>query len=259
MIQVRGYPFTDNPERNGVGKNLKVITYNINRGLSAFKKRHALAAIVKVLLESGAGLACLQEVWEEEGISENALETLTRRAWNNWIYNRNAVFPGGAQGNAVLSRHKVMHWNNVDVSMERTEPRGFLDVRVRIEGTPMELAVICLHFGLKETERRVQVGRLLDYISCRTGKDDPVIVAGDFNDWRGVTHRRLKGESDLTIAGPAGGSCLARTFPSLFPMFPLDRIYYKNLELVRAGVPCGIGRRGLSDHLPVMAEFRIDR
>lgn len=163
---------------------------------------------------------------------------------------------GYIKGNAVLSRHQVLHWNNVDVSVERSETRRFLDVRVRIEGTPRELAVICLHLGLKEAERRVQVGRLLDYISCRTGKDDPVIVAGDFNDWRGVTHRRLKGESDLTIAGPAGGSGLARTFPSPFPVVPLDRIYFKNLELVRAGVPCDIGRRGLSDHLPVMAEFR---
>lgn len=241
-----------------MGKNLKIITYNINRGLSAFRKRNALAATVEVLRESGASLACLQEVWEEDGISENSLESLTRKAWSHWVFDRNAVFPGGAQGNAVLSRYRVLHWKNVDVSVEKSEPRRFLDVRVQVDDTAPELTVICLHFGLKEVDRRIQVGRLLDYLSCRTGKDDPVIVAGDFNDWRGVTHRRLKEDSDLTIAGPAGRSGLARTFPSLFPVFPLDRIYFKNLELVKAGALGDIGNRGLSDHLPVIAEFRIE-
>ena len=237
---------------------MKIITYNINRGLSAFKKRDALSALVEVLAGSGASLACLQEVWEEDGISENALESLTRKAWSHWVFDRNAVFPGGAQGNAVISRYRVIRWNNVDVSVEKSEPRRFLDVRVQIEDASRELVVICLHFGLKEAERRVQVGKLLDYLSFRTGKDDPVIVAGDFNDWRGVTHRRLMEDSDLTIAGPAGGSGLATTFPSLFPLFPLDRIYFKNLGLVRAGVLGDIARSGLSDHLPVMAEFRIE-
>ena len=46
-----------------------------------------------------------------------------------------------------------------------------------------------------------------------------------------------------------------RTFPSLTPVFALDRIYTRGLECVTTHVPRGSMWARMSDHLPLVAEF----
>ena len=57
--------------------------------------------------------------------------------WSDYAYGRNAVYPEGHHGNAVLSRFPIEHYENRDVSVGESEKRGLLYCRI----TPPELDV----------------------------------------------------------------------------------------------------------------------
>ena len=85
----------------------------------------------------------------------------------------------------------------------------------------------------------------------------PLIVAGDFNDWRGRAHQLLAEGAALREVFVQANGRAARTFPARFPVLPLDRIYVRN-----AGVhaPVELPRRPwshLSDHTPLVAEIDL--
>ena len=88
--------------------------------------------------------------------------------------------------------------------------------------------------------------------------DAPLIVAGDFNDWRGRAHdilRRKARRCARCSCTPTASA--AKTFPARFPLLSLDRIYVRN-----AGVhaPVVLPRKPwshLSDHAPLVAEIDL--
>ena len=81
------------------------------------------------------------------------------------------------------------------------------------------------------------------------------MVAGDFNDWG----ERLDGpmaELGLTRAtDPAARRVDCVTFPSLAPVFALDRFYLRGLRCRSTMVPRGSAWARMSDHLPLIAEL----
>ena len=57
---------------------------------------------------------------------------------------------------------------------------------------------------------------------------EPVVVAGDFNDWRQQANQPLKARAGLEEIFTRARGRPARTFPVSFPLLRLDRIYVKN-------------------------------
>src|SRR3954468_8477991 len=96
-------------------EQLKILTYNIHRGLSAVNRRDILTEIVMALELSNADIVCLQEVWQHYGFNEHQREALCGMSWRHRLWKANAVFPNGLQGNAVLTRFAVTEWNHVDI------------------------------------------------------------------------------------------------------------------------------------------------
>ncbi|HWH74676.1 MAG TPA: endonuclease, partial [Methylibium sp.] len=88
----------------------------------------------------------------------------------------------------------------------------------------------------------------------------PLLVAGDFNDWGERLDGALR-EAGLTRArAPSGGAASQHrslTFPSLAPVFALDRIYTRGLRCASTFVPRGASWARMSDHLPLVAEFEL--
>lgn len=56
---------------------------------------------------------------------------------------------------------------------------------------------------------------------------EPVVVAGDFNDWRQRANHPLKVKAGLEEIFTRSRGRPARTFPVRFPLLRLDRIYVK--------------------------------
>ncbi len=87
----------------------------------------------------------------------------------------------------------------------------------------------------------------------------PLIVAGDFNDWRRKADRALQEELGVTEVFEAARGRPARTFPAVLPVFRLDRIYSRGLSIVSTAVHYAYPLARLSDHAALAATFDLER
>ena len=85
----------------------------------------------------------------------------------------------------------------------------------------------------------------------------PLIIAGDFNDWRSKGDRALTEALDLVEVFGAVRGRPARTFPSMLPVFRLDRIYARGLRVLDAHVHYATRGARMSDHAALAATFEV--
>jgi endonuclease/exonuclease/phosphatase family metal-dependent hydrolase len=235
---------------------IRVLTLNAHQGFRAGHRREALIRIRDGLRASGADLVFLQEVGVAGGDADavHQYEVLADGVWPQYAYGRNAVAAGGHHGNALLSRYPIAAWRNVDASVGTVEPRGLLHCVLEVPGVSAPLHTVCLHLALRESHRERQAGFLLELLESSVPRGAPLVVAGDFNDWRERAHGRLQEAGLLEIHCAAGGRP-ARTFPARSPFLRLDRIYVRNLLHRPVTVPRRPWAR-LSDHVPLAGEVR---
>ncbi len=248
----------------GLG-GLRVATYNIHKGVRGMGPRrrleiHSLGLAVEAL---DADIVFLQEVhlyhrrhaqrfdrtwfgWPEQGQAD----FLAPQGYDV-AYRTNAVTRHGEHGNALLARWPLGDIGHRDVSDHRFEHRGLLHVPVQWNGSKVHTVVA--HFGLIHSSRVRQVQRLADYLEREVPPDALLIVAGDFNDW-GEKLDAPMAEIGLQRARGADGA-LQQTFPSLMPVFSLDRFYLRGLQCRTTMVPRGTAWARMSDHLPLVAEL----
>ncbi len=251
------------PPAGGEGL-LRVATYNIHKGVRGIglAKRLEIHNLGQAIAALDADLVCLQEVrrfhkrdarrfdrtafgWPAEGQAE-----FLAPDGYDVAYRTNAVTRGGEHGNALLSRWPIGDVGHHDVSDHRFEQRGLLHVPVQWQGGVLHAVV--LHFGLTHASRVRQVQRLADFVRRELDDGTPLLVAGDFNDWGERLDAPLQ-EAGLLRARVPGGAAL--TFPSLAPVFALDRVYTRGLRCRSTFVPRGVTWARMSDHLPLVAEF----
>lgn len=237
---------------------IRLLTLNAHQGFNSFRRRKLLSHIRDALRASNADLVFLQEVGGDHGgdIPQQHFELLADQVWPQHAYGRNAVATSGHQGNALLSKFPIVRWQNVDVSVGGSEPRGMLHCVLDVPHAGQPLHAVCVHFGLREAHRRQQVDRLLALLADAIPRDAPLIVAGDFNDWRERAHTRLLADRSLAEIHASACKRPARTFPAWWPWLRLDRIYVRNLH----HRPLEMPRRPwseLSDHAPLAAEVRL--
>jgi endonuclease/exonuclease/phosphatase family metal-dependent hydrolase len=246
--------------------SFKILTVNTHKGFTALNRKFILPELREAVRSVGADVVCLQEVqgaharhperivnWPETPHYEFLADTM----WPQFAYGRNAVYPSGHHGNAVLSKYPIVHHENRDVSISGPERRGLLHCVLRPPTHPTDIHVFCVHLGLRENHRRKQLELLGQMIAKEVPADAPVLVAGDFNDWRKRAHGILASSSGMREVFEFATGRAARTFPARFPMLQLDRIYVRN---ARVHSPHVLPRKPwshLSDHAPLAAEISI--
>ena len=92
------------------------------------------------------------------------------------------------------------------------------------------LHCINVHLGLFERGRHWQVRTLCERIREAVPADAPLIIAGDFNDWRRKADRTLQQELGVVEVFEAARGSRREPFPSVLPVFRLDRIYARGLR-----------------------------
>jgi endonuclease/exonuclease/phosphatase family metal-dependent hydrolase len=115
-----------------------------------------------------------------------------------------------------------------------------------------------VHLSLHERGRRRQLDAIAARLEQLIASKMPVIVAGDFNDWRQQASGILEKSLGMTDVAVASANAHQRTFPSRLPLLRLDRIYARGFALVRSEVPRGAPWSLLSDHLALSAELERD-
>ncbi|WP_454830702.1 endonuclease/exonuclease/phosphatase family protein [Pseudoxanthomonas wuyuanensis] len=240
---------------------LNLLTANTHMGFSFTRRRFVLPELRQAIREVSADLVFLQEVLGEH--SDHSLrhadwpqvphyEFLADSLWPQFAYGRNAVYPAGHHGNALLSKFPIVSYRNRDVSIGGHESRGVLHCVLQIPSSGQQLHALCVHLGLREAHRRQQLELLCRIVDSKIPPDAPLIAAGDFNDWRKTGHALLQ-RCGLHEAFAHATGRLARTFPARWPLLPLDRIYLRNLHARDLDVLSSRPWSHLSDHAVLRA------
>lgn len=244
---------------------LHLASYNIHKGFSQFNGRMVVHELKDRLITLGADVVFLQEVQGSHAHHARRFaawpdqpqhEFLAGELWTDFAYGRNAVYDHGHHGNAILSRFPITRWDNLDISAHAFESRGLLHCEMAVPGIAAPVHAICLHLGLTEGGRRKQLHALAARIRAAVPDDSPLIIAGDFNDWRVRAGRFLAHELGLSEVFELAHGKPARSFPSALPLLHLDRIYVRGFGVVRANVMRGDAWHRISDHAALTATVR---
>jgi endonuclease/exonuclease/phosphatase family metal-dependent hydrolase len=267
---------------------LQIATYNIHKGVSSLLALPRIHALKKAIHELSADLIFLQEVQgrhdrhaahygnPDQGRShwpEQSQHEFLAGEHHHSAYGMNAVYDHGHHGNALLSKLPIISTTNRNVSAHNFEHRGILHCILHNESTPVHCYVV--HFGLFAKGRSHQAAALIDMVSQTAPPDAPIIIAGDFNDWRSHLGAVLReGLSVIEVfderrRGLRLGQAWrrkapsepppARTFPAFMPWLRLDRIYVRGFQVKSAQVLHGPQWAKLSDHAPIIATLQLNK
>ncbi len=245
---------------------LRILSYNIHKGFDIGNRLFVLKEIKTALREMDADVLFLQEVqgdhshkkWKIDNWKTAAqFEYIADTVWDHYAYGKNAIYPQGHHGNAILSKYPIMKWHNYDLSLHKLEQRGLLHAEVQIPKTGQKVHLLNTHINLLEYQRIQQMRLCKGYIHQNIDELDPLLFVGDFNDWTKKTARFAKNEMHLKEIFDELYGKYPPTFPSRLPVLSLDRVFYRNIKpILSMTLKDGIWRK-LSDHLPVYAEFEI--
>ncbi len=240
-----------------------VLTLNVHMGFNLLNRRFVLPELREAIRSVSAEVVFLQEVlgehahharrhlnWPEGPQYEFLADTL----WQQLAYGQNAVYPHGHHGNALLSKFPILSHVNRDISIHGSEERGLLHCVLAAPDGHGELHAICAHLGLLESHRQQQLALLCAIIARDVPAEAPLVVAGDFNDWRRKGHGVLA-DCGLQEVFLAQHGALARTFPARWPLLPVDRIYVRGVQWSEPRVLSTRPWSHLSDHAPLLARI----
>lgn len=239
---------------------LRIATYNIHKGVQGLGpvRRLEIHNLGHAVEQLDADVVCLQEV--------RKLHRREEQYFTRWpelpqaeflcpegyypVYQTNARTKHGEHGNALLSRWPVVSHGHEDMSDHRFEQRGLLHVEIQVKRRVVHLIV--LHLGLIAGSRKRQVEQMVRFIEREIPRTAPVIVAGDFNDWGGKLRPVLNEHGFKDFIGER-----VATYPSRLPLTQLDYVYARGLKPQGLEIPRGRIWWRMSDHLPLIAEFKL--
>lgn len=239
-----------------MSRTLRITTFNIHKGVGALNAKLALNEQRELIRRLHSDIVFLQEVRgshvRSHASNSKQHEFLADSVWPELAYGKNAVYPDGHHGNAILSKFPITRWENEDISAHVSEQRGMLHCEIAIPGWDQPLHCLCVHLGLFSRWRKRQLMAVRKRIETMVPRHAPLIIAGDFNDWRQKAGPLLQ-DWHLKEVFEHHGGMPAKSFPSLLPMFRLDRIYTRGFHIQHAETHAGQAYAKISDHVALSA------
>ncbi len=245
-------------------KNIKALSYNIHKGFNFRNKKFVLTKMREAIRTVDPDIIFLQEVIGDhisntheidDWKNTSQFEYLAHELWEHYAYGKNATYKEGHHGNAILSKFPIKLWENIDISTNPMEKRGALHTVIEIDNTTIH--ALCLHLNLLSSGRRKQINQVCERIEKNIPKDQPIIIAGDFNDWNKKVSETFEARLQIKEAYLYHHGEHAKTFPSYMPVLTLDRIYYRGIKLIDAIQLSGDPWKKLSDHIALISTFEI--
>jgi endonuclease/exonuclease/phosphatase family metal-dependent hydrolase len=241
----------------------RILTYNVHscRGVDG---KLDVGRIAEVIAQSRPDIVALQEVdvgRKRSGKADQA-HAIAQRLGMGFHFNAAVHVEEERYGDAILTALPVKLVKTGPLPcpprLKRLEPRGALWVEITVEDG-RTVQIVNTHLGLVPLEQRAQAqhllgGEWLGHPQCA----DPMILLGDFNATpRYAAYKMLTGKlrDARRAAGVRGG---ALTFPSRFPMIRIDHMFISpSIEVRNMHAPDGALMKLASDHLPLVADFRV--
>jgi len=229
---------------------MRIVTYNIHSGVGVDEVQ-SYSRIGQFLASQNVDIALIQEM-DTRPCERDTEQDIKDLCANHFIaLSRSPALEEthGWYGNAVLSRYPVLSTKTVDVSQDGFQPRNIQEVVLDTHVGPVR--VINTHKGLKKQERRKQFALLAEYLEQSMAVSSiPLIVGGDFNEWQFFTR------AFRTINQVLTEQKVAATFPTVWPLFRLDRMWTSfNDNEIEAQVLKTPETRYYSDHYPILLNF----
>jgi len=223
---------------------IRLLTWNIHGALGR-NPRFDLSRVVALIEFWDPHIVALQEVDSRRDREVDPFAFLQRELGEHGIGAKSITTADGDYGQMLISRWPLSETAVHDLSYPEREPRRAIVSRIATPQGP--LRVVATHLGLSIHERRRQAATLL---ALAGPEPVPTVVMGDFNDWFWV------GSVRKALSRALPGRTRFRTFPSMFPLLRLDRIYCRPSGIF---VDCRTdpAARHISDHLPVIADLQI--
>ena len=236
----------------------RVATYNTHkcRGIDG---RIRPFRVAEVLREIDADVVALQEVVSLTGgrREQDQAQYLADAVGLEFRIGETRKLRGAAYGNVVLSRFPVKQVEIYDLTASRREPRGCIRCDLEVAHGRI-IHVFNIHLGTGYIERRRQARMLMSReVLLSPSLKHPRLLLGDFNEWTtGLVSRMLQGEFESVDIQLHLNR--RRTYPGVLPIMHLDHMYFDR-HLVLEEFLLHRRRKALvaSDHLPLLAEFRI--
>ena len=238
---------------------LVVFSYNIHKGMN-LARRSTLQAMREEIRKINPDIIFLQEIYGHNGKEETSapnvsqFEYLAETLWPHFSYGKNVALDKAHYGNAILSKFPIVNFENMPISTNPLEKRGLLHAQLQVT-SQKNLHVFCTHLNLSAHGRKKQIKMMIQNINRIVPATEPLLLAGDFNDWQHSAHAILKNPLNLSEAFLSHQGKCAKTFPAFLPFLCLDRIYFRSLQVLDGKTLSHSPWPSLSDHLPLKAEF----
>jgi endonuclease/exonuclease/phosphatase family metal-dependent hydrolase len=234
---------------------LRVLNYNIHKGRAFVSRKKTWAHILDLLLNTRPDVIFLQEfLREKEALS--LLQRLAELLWPYHAFGQTASWNGSEYGNALLSRFPLKKIYNTDISNSSYERRGLLYGLIYPK-PDRPLHLFCCHLDLTHRGRLKQLEKMRIIISEMAPKKSSILLAGDFNDWQEQLHPEIERFFHVQEAFFQLNGKLLLSSPSLYPLFSLDRIYFRGVTPLAGRQIVTTHWRHRSDHLPLYVDFEI--
>lgn len=245
-------------------RSISLLTYNIHKGFGVGAIRFLLPQMREAITGLNPDFVFLQEVQGLHKRREKRItswpdspqfEYIAENLWPHYIYAKNAVYQSGHHGNAILSKYPFESFENINLSTMNRASRSILHTQLKLDNTVLHL--LCVHLGLFKAERAEQCRALMQRINDVVPKNEPLLMAGDFNDWRTHLSQPLFEDLGIEEAFLAKEGQHARSFPAIRPALCVDRVYFRGMKVHDVACLHGKPWRMLSDHLPLYAKFQL--
>jgi endonuclease/exonuclease/phosphatase family metal-dependent hydrolase len=243
---------------------LRILTYNVHRCVGT-DRRLDVGRVAEAIAAQAPQVVALQEldVGRARTGGVDQAHRIAQRLGMAFHFNAALQVEEERYGDAILTAlpERLVKAGPIPghPRFNRLEPRGAVWLALQVEGRG-ELQVINTHLGLAPREQRAQASALVgtDWIGAAPA-GAPLVLLGDMNATpRNAAYRifaaRLKDARRI-----ARVSLRAPTFPSTFPVLPIDHVFVSDgvsVEAVRA--PLDPLTRLASDHLPLVVDLSLD-
>jgi endonuclease/exonuclease/phosphatase family metal-dependent hydrolase len=231
------------------GSQFRIMTWNVQQG----KRKNGVydpTAQAQFMANSGAQIIALQEVstWGENlGTKyKSLLQQYTGATWYSLWIPGTGCLTGGCLGQQILSRFPI-----AGTALTYLVSSGAGRVLIYINGVPINIFTNHLDYNSTST-RTTQLGQLMTWARSFSA---PRLVLGDFNSWWGEYWiKEMEKEYSDTWQDTTGSDQNGYTVGNV----RFDYIFRSRVSASRlTPVKCWVPWTDLSDHKPVVADFRV--
>lgn len=220
---------------------MRIASYNIRKAVGLDWRRDP-DRIVDVLAELDADIVVLQEADRRIGARAGVLSLQRLEADLGLQLAEVSLRPQshGWHGNVILAKRRLQLEASARVELPFRDPRG----AVRTIVSEPKLEIIGTHLGLTPRTRQRQLDMLANYV---LDSENPMIIAGDFNEWNDARFPEMPGMTVVT-PGPS--------YHASHPIGTLDRFIINGaIQVLGKHVHRSELALRASDHLPVVMDF----